>query len=227
MELGLKGKVAVVTGGSEGIGAATAMRLALEGAKVAICARRREPLDKVAAAIRARGGEVFVQPTDMSKADEIERFVRAVVDRYGYPDRDRVRGHQGVHRGELWCVGVGGPAGARPNGVGADSGGDRFVVGWWSATPIGPMRDVMWARPDGERVLLVDREEAARFITAVYGFDRVEVVDVAGAGDDRSLQLTAGSVELALTAGAGWRLPFGRWRTPARARGIATPTMSV
>ena len=82
MDLGLKGEVAVVTGGSEGIGAATAVRLALEGAKVAICARRREPLDKVAAAIRARSGEVFVQPADMSKPDEIERFVKAVVDRY-------------------------------------------------------------------------------------------------------------------------------------------------
>jgi hypothetical protein len=85
------------------------------------------------------------------------------------------------------------------------------------------MRDVMWARPDGERVLLVDREEAARFITAVYGFDRVEVVDIAGAGDDRSLQLTAGTVELALTAGAGWRRPFGRVRSPALTRWVEGP----
>lgn len=86
MELGLKGKVAVVTGGSEGIGAATALRLALEGAKVAICARRREPLEKVATDIRAKGGEAFAQPTDMSKAAEVERFIRAVVDHYGRID---------------------------------------------------------------------------------------------------------------------------------------------
>jgi NAD(P)-dependent dehydrogenase (short-subunit alcohol dehydrogenase family) len=86
VELGLKGKVAVVTGGSEGIGAATAMRLALEGAKVAICARRREPLEKVASDIRARGGEAFVQPTDMSKAVDVERFIKAVVDCYGRID---------------------------------------------------------------------------------------------------------------------------------------------
>ena len=43
MDLGLKGKVAVVTGGSDGIGRATAIKLAQEGANVAICARRQQP----------------------------------------------------------------------------------------------------------------------------------------------------------------------------------------
>ena len=77
MELGLKNKVAVVTGGSEGIGKATAVRLALEGAKVAICARRPEPLDKVANDIRSQGGEAFAHPADMSKAADVERFIKA------------------------------------------------------------------------------------------------------------------------------------------------------
>ena len=44
MDLGLKGKVAIVTGASDGIGKATAVRLALEGARVAICARRPIPV---------------------------------------------------------------------------------------------------------------------------------------------------------------------------------------
>ena len=86
MDLGLKGKVAIVTGASDGIGKATAIRLALEGARVAICARRPEPLEKVAGEIRAQGGEVFAQPTDMSKAADVERFVKAVAAHYGRID---------------------------------------------------------------------------------------------------------------------------------------------
>ncbi|MDP3063886.1 MAG: SDR family NAD(P)-dependent oxidoreductase, partial [Chloroflexota bacterium] len=48
MELGLKGKVAIVTGGSEGIGKAAALSLAREGANVVIMARRPEPLERAA-----------------------------------------------------------------------------------------------------------------------------------------------------------------------------------
>ena len=86
MELGLKGKVAVVTGGSDGIGRATALRLAQEGAHVAICARRKEPLDNVAADIQKFGVQALAVPADMSKPADIERFMKAVVDRFGRVD---------------------------------------------------------------------------------------------------------------------------------------------
>jgi NAD(P)-dependent dehydrogenase (short-subunit alcohol dehydrogenase family) len=86
MDLGLKGKVAVITGGSEGIGKATAVRLAAEGAKVAICARRRELLDKVAAEISKAGGDVLAVTADVSKAADIGRFFKAVIERYGRVD---------------------------------------------------------------------------------------------------------------------------------------------
>jgi NAD(P)-dependent dehydrogenase (short-subunit alcohol dehydrogenase family) len=86
VELGLKGKVAVVTGGSEGIGRATALRLAEEGAHVAICARRKQPLDDVAAEIQKFGVQALAVPADMSKAAEIERFMKAVIDRFGRID---------------------------------------------------------------------------------------------------------------------------------------------
>ena len=86
MELGLKGKVAVITGGTEGIGKATALTLAREGAKVAICARRQPLLDAVAAEITKAGGEVLAISADMSKAADCERFINEVVKRFGGVD---------------------------------------------------------------------------------------------------------------------------------------------
>lgn len=86
MELGLKGKVAVVTGGTEGIGRATALRLAQEGAHVAICARRQEPLERTAAELRKHGAEPLAVAADMSKAADTERFMNAVVARFGRID---------------------------------------------------------------------------------------------------------------------------------------------
>lgn len=86
MELGLKGKVAVVTGGTEGIGRATALRLAREGARLAICARRQKLLDKTAADIRMTGADVLAVAADVSKAADVERFIRAVIDRFGRID---------------------------------------------------------------------------------------------------------------------------------------------
>jgi NAD(P)-dependent dehydrogenase (short-subunit alcohol dehydrogenase family) len=86
LELGLKGKIAVITGGSDGIGLATALRLAREGADVAICARRKEPLDQAAARLREAGAQVLAVPADMSKKADIDRFIKAVIDRFGRID---------------------------------------------------------------------------------------------------------------------------------------------
>jgi 3-oxoacyl-[acyl-carrier protein] reductase len=86
VELGLKDKVAVVTGGTEGIGRATALRLAQEGASVAICARRQELLDKTAAELRNTGAQVLAVSADMSKTADIDRFIKAVIERFGRID---------------------------------------------------------------------------------------------------------------------------------------------
>lgn len=88
MDLGLKGQVAAITGGSEGIGLATAHALAAEGARVAICARSAEILEKAAAAIRdaTPGAEVFALPVDVMVTGEGERFVGEVAKRFGRLD---------------------------------------------------------------------------------------------------------------------------------------------
>jgi 3-oxoacyl-[acyl-carrier protein] reductase len=86
LELGLKGKIAAVTGGSDGIGRATALRLAREGADVAVCARRQEPLDQTAAELRKAGAQVLAVSADMSKKADIDRFIKAVIERFGRID---------------------------------------------------------------------------------------------------------------------------------------------
>jgi NAD(P)-dependent dehydrogenase (short-subunit alcohol dehydrogenase family) len=73
----LAGRVAVVTGASRGIGAATAEAVAAAGAHVVLAARGREALDGVAGRIRQAGGEVTPVPTDVSRAGDVERLFAA------------------------------------------------------------------------------------------------------------------------------------------------------
>lgn len=86
MELGLKGKVALITGGTEGIGKATALTLAREGARVAICARRKALLDAVAAEITNAGGTALAVVADMSKPADCKRFVDEAAQKFGRID---------------------------------------------------------------------------------------------------------------------------------------------
>ncbi len=85
MDLGLKDKVAIVTGASRGIGFATAERLLSEGAKVAICARDRGRLDEAEQRLKVRG-EVLAVSADTANPDAREAFVHAVLERFGRVD---------------------------------------------------------------------------------------------------------------------------------------------
>ena len=80
------GKVALVTGGGTGIGAATALELARTGAAVVICGRRPEPLEAVRASIEAAGGSCLALPTDVREPDQVEALVDAALERFGVID---------------------------------------------------------------------------------------------------------------------------------------------
>lgn len=83
MDLGIKNKVAVVTGGSKGLGKAVAFSLAQEGAKLAICARSKEILNEVKKEIEESFKvEVLVHPCDLTKKDEILKFRDEVIKRF-------------------------------------------------------------------------------------------------------------------------------------------------
>lgn len=83
MDLSLTGKVAIVGGASRGIGFAIARVLAAEGARVAMVARRREPLD---AAVASVGSEAFAIAADIRKAEDCERIVASAIEHYGRVD---------------------------------------------------------------------------------------------------------------------------------------------
>lgn len=82
----LKGKIAIITGASKGIGRQTALDMAKAGAKVAISARNKKLLDELAAEIAGTGGESFVFAGDMSNEDEIITFVQQTADTFGKID---------------------------------------------------------------------------------------------------------------------------------------------
>ena len=90
MDLGLKGKVAIVTGGSDGIGKAAAISMAKEGVKVAIVGRTQAKLDAAIADIQAEttgiNAEVIGIPTDVSVESEVQAMVAKVVDEFGGVD---------------------------------------------------------------------------------------------------------------------------------------------
>ena len=87
MDLGLQGKVAIVTGGSEGIGKAAAASMAAEGASVLIAARRVDVLEAAATEIREQtGGSVTAVQTDVMVPEQVEDLIQRAIDDHGRLD---------------------------------------------------------------------------------------------------------------------------------------------
>ncbi|HBA40788.1 MAG TPA: 3-oxoacyl-ACP reductase, partial [Deltaproteobacteria bacterium] len=87
MDLGLKGKVALVAGASQGMGRAVALGFAREGAKVSICARGEAQLKEAAEMIRREtGGDVLALVADMTRLEDIQKLVAKTVERFGRLD---------------------------------------------------------------------------------------------------------------------------------------------
>ena len=85
-EQALAGRVALVTGASRGIGAATAIALAAQGAHVVLTARTAGGLEEVEEAIFAAGGSATIAPMDLIETDSIPRLAAAVAERWGKLD---------------------------------------------------------------------------------------------------------------------------------------------
>ena len=82
----LRGAVVAITGASAGIGLACARAFARAGARLALCARRRDRLDELARELGAAGSEVLVAQVDVANEGQVHAFVKATVERFGRLD---------------------------------------------------------------------------------------------------------------------------------------------
>ena len=79
-------KVAIITGSTKGIGRATAILMAQEGAKVVITGTTEEAGSEVVSIIKEAGGDAFFQKTDVTSAEALDALVKAALDHYGKID---------------------------------------------------------------------------------------------------------------------------------------------
>ena len=86
MDLGLKGKIVVITGGAQGIGKSAALEFSKEGAICCVCARREERLQQAREEFAGKGYELFAMKADVTKHEELQAFADAVVAKYGRID---------------------------------------------------------------------------------------------------------------------------------------------
>lgn len=86
MDLGLRGRVALASASSEGIGRAVAEALAAEGADLVICSRRREPLQKARGELEAHGGRVVAIPANLTEASEVRKVAEGAFEAFGRVD---------------------------------------------------------------------------------------------------------------------------------------------
>jgi NAD(P)-dependent dehydrogenase (short-subunit alcohol dehydrogenase family) len=82
----LSGKVALVTGGSRGLGKDIALAMAEKGARVAICGRKKENLDKAVDEFRKRGLDLMAESANIGKSDQVKAIIQAIEEKFGRLD---------------------------------------------------------------------------------------------------------------------------------------------
>ena len=92
------------------------------------------------------------------------------------------------------------------------SSGDRIVVGDWEKSPLGPFTNVMWAKPDGTRILLSPTQEHADYVSKLYNFEEVQVVPIDVNRQHRGIGIVAGPLNISFRWKRGIGIPFGRPR---------------
>ncbi len=184
MDLKLDGKTALVTGGSAGIGKGIALALAKEGVDVAICARRREPLDQTAAEIaRETNRRIVPIPADLSKDADVRclRYVLPIMVKQGGGRVVNLIGNDGV-KPSYWEIAPGAANAAGQNLTISLAGQyGKHNISFCAVNP-GPVRTERWAGlvTAMSRDMNLSYEEADKLAPASIPLGRIaEVEEVA------------------------------------------------
>ena len=91
--------------------------------------------------------------------------------------------------------------------------GDRIVIGDWKKSPLGSFTNVMWAKPDGARVLLSPSQKHADYVSALYNFEEVHIVPIEVIRQSKSIEIKAAPLDIKLHWGMefGLSIPRPRW----------------
>ena len=91
--------------------------------------------------------------------------------------------------------------------------GDRIVIGDWKESPLGSFTNVMWAKPDGTRVLLTPTQEHADYVSSLYNFEEVHIVSIDVKHITRGIDIIAPPLNVSLrwNRGVGLPIPRPRW----------------
>ena len=90
------------------------------------------------------------------------------------------------------------------------STGDRIVIGDWRESPLGSFTNVMWAKPNGSRVLLSPSEKHAEYVSELYNFEDVEVTEITIERGKRDVSIEGGGLSIRIVWGVPFPIPF--WR---------------
>jgi hypothetical protein len=88
--------------------------------------------------------------------------------------------------------------------------GDRIVIGDWERSPLGAFTNIMWAQPDGTRVLLSPSQQHADYVSELYNFEETRVVPITVKRTKRSVSVSTNEFKIHLAWGRGISLPIPR-----------------
>ena len=90
--------------------------------------------------------------------------------------------------------------------------GDRVVIGDWKSSPLGSFTNIMWARPDGARLLLSPSQKHADYVSGLYNFEDVKIVPISISRSKNGIKISSDELEIDLQWGRAFPFPLPRPR---------------